>query len=682
MACGDLSIRFNSGEGKRSSSCRESSADTRSVAYSCTWQVCQNVPHSRPTNPTWQSVDILFRRESPSARTAWPGNPTDVNVLITCTEGELHATAETLGSSAALQFLLQCVSATKTSVGREGTLAKLLVPCKQGRVARSDIVVLRLVDCQFAELVTDFAEPRQSFARNPIEPTPFQRLEEVFSASCAGILLRQDQKNASIESRSLALEDELLNRLSFPWILDYPEARQTLAIVEGSRTHPVNGGTGPSIYLAAKALGINMIVLDSAGHWLEGPEYAHWRHAFIPTKLVDPPDPDFSGRIVKSIQQYGGNVDGIVTFCDSYMSHVAIAAQRLGLPTSAPQAYDVATDKYKTSIFEKHAAYRASGVEETMKIAMETQLDYPIIIKPCNSWSSEGVFRVDQLSELETAVRSIDTARHGKDIVIEPYCNGPEVDANFVLLDGEVLFFEICDDCPKSADVNGTGSLGTFIELDSVFPSALPQCEIDLLRNAFHQSLLRLGLRNGIMHLEGRIRNSSKEYSTVEGITDLNPCQSLSDDKPSPWLIEINPRPPGMKGTQVIESTHGIDYWGLAMLLALGDRDRAQALSDPFMNGPQYTCVMVFIPADYPLDGCEGVFDSDDICVDLMQRRPDLRAHVSKCGCLVQRGQRVPHPSTGVNSFLAYFNVFSRSSRTEALKLAQQVRAEVKFVFK
>lgn len=136
-----------------------------------------------------------------------------------------------------------------------------------------------------------------------------------------------------------------------------------------------------------------------------------------------------------------------------------------------------------------------------------------------------------------------------------------------------------------------------------------------------------------------------------------------------------------MKGTQVIESTHGVDYWGLAMLLALRDKERVRALAHPFKNGPQYTCVMVFIPAYYQIESCEGIFDSGDICLDLMRRRPDLAAHVSKCGCLVQKGQRVAHPSTGINSFLAYFNVFSRSSREEALYLAQQVRAEVRFAF-
>lgn len=109
---------------------------------------------------------------------------------------------------------------------------------------------------------------------------------------------------------------------------------------------------------------------------------------------------------------------------------------------------------------------------------------------------------MDQRSDLEQAVRSIDTARHGDELVIEPYCDGPEFDANFVILDGEILFFEICDDFPKSADKDVSAPFRTFIELDSVFPSRLPKHEIDMIRDAFHQSLLRLGLCDGIMHLK------------------------------------------------------------------------------------------------------------------------------------------------------------------------------------
>ncbi|KAI9737814.1 MAG: hypothetical protein M1834_009183 [Cirrosporium novae-zelandiae] len=678
MTSHDIVIQSNKGE----------------VWFECCWQLYEN-PQRLSADQSWQSLDVVFKVKSHSPAVSQLENyATDASVLFSGAQGGLEqVTPEGLGSAAAFQFLHQCLRAAKTAPSGRECVAKLIVPLIKGHIVRSDIVPLRFLDCECVESALSFAEPLQFYPGHAIPKDKFDQLGELFSASAAGLLLHgesEDSLGMSTRASSPIVEAELENRLSFPWMIEHPPSRRTLAIVEGSRVHPDNGGTGPGIYLAAKALGINMVVLDNAGHWLQGPEYAHWREAFIPTKLVDPPDADFTNRIINSIRSYGKQVDGIVTFCDSYMVHIAQAAQELSLPTSVPEAYEIATDKYKTSVFEGHHAFRASSAEEAVDIATKENLAYPLIIKPCNGWSSEGVFRVDNLSSLTSAVRSIDTTRHGKEFVIERYCAGPEVDVNLVLLDGEILFFEACDDFPKGADINSSDgssaaaiSTRTFIELNSVFPSALPDEELSLLRTSFHNSLLRLGLKSGIMHLEGRVDRSTVEYCTQNGIMDLHPLPNPNPNPPSPWLIEINPRPPGMKGTQIIESTHGIDYWGLAMLISLSDTARTRALSHSYKNGPQYTCIMVFIPADYPLSSyTEGIFDSDDICAELLARRPDIAKHISRCGCLVKRGQKVPHPSSGVNSFLAYFNVFSRRGRKEALEVARTVREEVRFAFR
>jgi hypothetical protein len=196
------------------------------------------------------------------------------------------------------------------------------------------------------ETAVSFAEPLESYRGLAITPSDTSNLVALFSAATAGLILHYTSEKESddeIEALSLAVESELDNRLSFPWISSENIQRRTLVLVEGSRAHPDNGGTAPSIYLAAGALGINLVVLDNSGHWLEGPEYAHWREAFIPTKLTDPPEEGFADRIVKSVKTYGKPVDGIVTFCDSYATQVAQAAQRLGLRTASPDALRIAT---------------------------------------------------------------------------------------------------------------------------------------------------------------------------------------------------------------------------------------------------------------------------------------------------------------------------------------------------
>ena len=620
--------------------------------------------------------------------------------MLTGEKGSLVRMTSTAfgGGSAAFKFLLESLRAAISPSNACCCLSKFIVPLAKGQIIRSDIVPLRFVDCEVVVLASSFAEPLQVYSGEPVSRDQLHRLDEILKSSTAGLLLKDRYFTGDIRTGLSALSSradaELENRLSFSWIADEPLRRLRLAIVEGSRFHPDHGGNGPNIYLTANALGIDIVVLDNHGHWLESGSYEHWREAFIPTKLDGAADPELAGRIVASVRSYDKPIDGVITFWEQYQADVARAAKRLGLPTLAsPESYRIATNKYETSIFAGHDAFRASSAEEAVRLAQETKVEFPLIVKPCRGYSSDGVTRVSNLSELSAAASSINPERHGNEFVVERYCPGPEVDANFVLMDGEIIFFESCDDFPKTAEDpnarNGSSpAASTFHEVNSVFPSALPQKEQDLIRDNFHEILSRLGFKSGIMHLEGRVDHSSVEYRQENGVLDLAPLPvfngngtSTKSKELSPWLIDINPRPPGMMGTQIIESTWGVDYWGLGMLLSLRDKPRVRALSQPYELGPQYTCVMVFISADYD-PSYEGIFDSDDICAELFVRRPDLAKHVSRYGCLAKRGQRIPHPHTGINTFIAYFNVFSRLSRREALKLAAVVREEVRFVFR
>jgi hypothetical protein len=575
------------------------------------------------------------------------------------------------GSLAAFNFLLECLSAATSVGGNHGRAVKLIIPRVQGYVVRSDIIPLRLIDCPLAEAVVSFAEPRQYFAGQAISNQAFELLPAAFAAAAGGVLLAYKAAPVcDIMSDLLLLDSELQNRLSFPWLTENQPPRQTLAMLCGGRYPPEYGGTGNSIYPAAKALGIDVVVFDAPGHWLEGPNYAHWREAFIPIELGR--DPGFPKRLADAIRKYGKKIDGIVTFFESYLVAVATAAAELSLPAQPPRAYEIATDKYETSLAEGHKAFRASSLDEATAIAHQAALSYPLIIKPCRGWSSEGVTRVQNNGELSAAIRAIDTERHGTAFVIEQYCDGPEVDANLVLCDGELLFFEVSDDFPKSAEANATG--GNFIEFANVLPSNLPDRELDILRDSLLQSLLRLDLKSGMYHLEARVQHSRMEYVLKNDIMDLSHRQSPPNAEPRAWLIEINPRPPGIQTSDATACTYGIDYWGLGLLFPLADTARIRALSIPFVSGPQYWCEIVFIPVEHG-----GVFDSDDVCVELMQRRPDLAAHISKAVCHWKRGEKVPAPELGVTAWVAYFLVFSRMSRAHVLELAQTVRQEVRF---
>ncbi|RCI13282.1 hypothetical protein L249_0304 [Ophiocordyceps polyrhachis-furcata BCC 54312] len=626
---------------------------------------------SDPSSPTsWKCFDLHFKATSRSPHLSRPES-----LLFIIVDGDHHHEIrhQDFGSAAAFNFMLDCLFAANDKDG--DVFARLVVPQSRGYIVRSDIISLRMLDCPLIRCLVSFCKPHQFFDGQSIVPVDDQsrQLLAVLVASAAGMRLKRlySSIGSFFDSPWVALDVEMRNRLSFPWLSEQAPQRRTLAIVDGGITGPDSGGTGGCIYMAAEALGIDMVVLDTPNHWVNGPRFSHWRKATVPLETPLEPNPDFVDQIVKAVRSYDGHVDGIVTMRDHYKLPVAEAALQLSLPTYPPPAYEIATDKYKTSVSEGHDAYRASNAEEASAILRRENLDFPLIIKPTNGFLSEGVVRVQSLDQLEAGVQAINTQRHGKEFVMEKYCDGPEVDANLVLCDEEVLFFEASDDFPKSGDADGE----SFLELANVLPSTLPAKELALLQDSLRRSLLRMGFKDGFYHLEARVENSSMEYAEQNGILDLKE-RNVSGGKapPSSWLVEVNPRPPGIQAAEAVRHTYGIDYFGIALLFALEDKQRVRQLSHPFLQGPQYWCEMVFIPVEKG-----GVFASEDVCVDLSRRRPDLAASVSESFCFMRRGDRVSDPRTGVNSWVAYFNVFSRRGRRHLLEVAEEIRREVRF---
>jgi biotin carboxylase len=629
---------------------------------------------SRLSNSLAESIDCLFSSVTQADHFFKSDESLQIYTL------DQHASTQlsiaSCGSDGTYEHFLE----TLLTVSKSGKqkLVRFMVPLAEGFITRSDVISIRLQDCTLVDRVVSFAKPMQHYkgrAKGQLSSISAILLQAT-AAICTNI-----ESVPDTDAARARLDQELDVRLSFPWILPEAPEVKTLALVTTNGAFLEYDQIG--LTRAVTTLGVRLVVLDTTPHWLE--KDTTTIDAFLPLHLTEPQTDDIAEEILASLKAYGKSIDGIMTFADTYWPSVAAAATKLGLPTAAPEALRIATNKYHTSVYAGHEAYHASSLDEALEVLSKHRLPYPVIVKPCGGWSSEGVSLVNTSEEFETAIRSINASRHGPEVVIEPYCDGPEFDINFVLQDGEVLFEEMCDDLPKTGDTNGpnVGSLCNFHELYGIYPSILPESELQMIRESFLDILLSLGLRDGVFHLEGRMEHSSVEYLPKDGIMELSDRTKpgIQVLKPKPWLLEINVRPPGMTSSRLMESTYGVDYWGLAVLSAIGDKKRVRALSQPFSTGPQYTAIMVFIPADFPLT-CEGVYESDDVCADLMARRPDLRAHISSSNCLLKRGAKVPHPSTGRNTFVAVFNIFSRTSRAKAQAIAHEVRAAVRYSFR
>lgn len=485
-----------------------------------------------PPSSNWRLITVEFEpvpRSSEDCSTTWSLSD-DVVLFLE----NVEATEAIFGSAGAIRNLAECLTTTRADSQSKVHVVKLIAPKVSGRLVRSDIIQLRLWGCEWATSIATLAEPDKVLDVDVLSSlTP--QLADIFKAAAALIHVREGEPGLASH------EEDLTQRLSFPWYLTHQRSQSCLVIVEGGHTHPKNGGWAPLIYHSARALGLKIIVIDKPGHWLEGPEFAQWREKFIATDLPYDPDEEFVDRIIVAVRKYGDQVDGMITLCDRFKAPVALACQKLGLPTENAEAYNIATSKYRTSALAGHGCYLETSVDGALRSAAQGSFTWPIVVKPCIGWSSEGVSRVNNIEALTAAVQAISTDRHGEEFIMEPYCDGPEVDVNIVMMDGEMVFHEISDDFPKPAEITAAIS-SSFLELDCVLPSILPETELALLAEKCREMLLLMGFRNGVFHTEWRVQNSSCEYQSTEGKVELQARVNIAEgQQPCAWLHEVNP---------------------------------------------------------------------------------------------------------------------------------------------
>ncbi|KAI8624428.1 glutathione synthetase ATP-binding domain-like protein [Xylariaceae sp. FL1651] len=708
---------------------------TQKIGIDCSWKIS---PVTTFQLTPLQTVDIIFSTIPdssclPKVNTVGLG---EISLQTDRSKGAIVVNPEVLGSDAAFQFLKDCLGAAAKST--DSRIARLVIPLQRGTIIRSDIFPLRLRDAFWVEKAASFSTPLQVFPGSLLnfeQASPIS-LIEIFRASAGAVLIKPTPCQSQLEGRlrfpnvSNEVEVDFGNKLAVSWISSSSVPRKRLVLVGCSNQDPAGGGWTQFAHHAALALGIDLVIIDRDDGWLAQGDYSSWYEALLPASAAwwaDPSGSAMADEIVELVENYKAKntgdgdkektIDGIVTFTEAFQVPVSQAASRLGLPHEPSSAFETATNKHKLGMFQGRPAFLISSADEVLDLvdSRGNELGFPLIIKPCFGLNSEGVSRVDKASEVQYAIevaRNSGKSRLGGKVLVERYCDGPEVDVNMVFVDGEVMFEEICDDFPKGADVNNVGTNASssasvdtkgaktqelaqssvqnhqrnFHETTMMFPSALPIDELIALRNAVKSAITSMGFKSGVMHVEARIAQSRFDYRSTDGIVDLRPrhgdditVQETEKNTPSPWIIEVNPRPPGLFASQTPQSVYGIDYWGISLLLAVGDKARAAALSRPFAGGAQSHTALVLIRADFDADKCEGIFDSDDVCAELVTRRPELGRHISRCGCLLKRGQKIPHPREGRNTFIAYFNISSRTSRLEALSIAETVRREVRY---
>ncbi|KAI9150233.1 putative peptide transporter ptr2 [Paramyrothecium foliicola] len=549
----------------------------------------------------------------------------------------------------------------------------------EGQVIRCDFLERRFEGCHFVHhaksFLTPLAEVSALTKKELIEPNFLCQLPK----AVGGIISLLSDSHHQQEFLG-EIEDELLKRLTFPWLSQEPIRQRRVVWVQGRD----NFESIHRAYEAAWALGITLVIVDQAGHWLEddkGP-YAYLREAFI-TCSIDV-DAGLPQRLYDVVKTYPQHVDGLVTISDVRLASVAKASEMLGLPTSPSESYTIAGDKGASRLLEPKAASDfvavVSGVHELDDLVAkhEGEIPYPLIVKPSLGWNSDCVSKVKNLEEMRNAVKRA-SERHANaptkvtKTVIEPYISGPEVDANFVMLDGEILYFQVLDDFPSTGDTLDVAASAeaaaapNFMETIMLQPSGLPEDELEVLKEGLKESVLRQGFSSGVFHCEARVRNSRTSYRPRKdnGLLDLHIPEEIPATKPACYLHENNARTPGYPGTVSALLAHGVDYYAIRLLFALGDaQQRIRALSVPFAHGSQYTLGLTVFP---PTRG--GIMETEDAIAEMLENHPYMRDWIVDYQTMRKGGAVVYGPDDTQLWFIGYADLTGAQPTTNELSV-------------
>lgn len=420
---------------------------------------------------------------------------------------------------------------------------------------------------------------------------------------------------------------------------------------------------------AAFNLGIHITIVGQRGRWLQYQGFCQSVEKYIDIDMEL--DGGLADRIVDALIKDGTAYDGITTFTDTYFVDVAKVAIHLKLPTAPLSAVETAVDKYKTrSLFpgDCNSLQVDSAAELRQSISDGLVIAYPLIVKPSQGWASEGVSKVTNEAELFAAVAALEPANYGTHIVVETYLDGPEVDANFVLQDGKILFYELVDDFPCTSERDDLPGQGSFLETEMLYPSKLPPNESDIIRDELKSMLVKLGFHTGVFHLEARIANSLMAYSSANGV-DLRPHGKQLTKAPTVTLLEINQRAPGIMAQYMTAFKSGVDWNALHLLAALQDTVRFTALAHEYAPEAQPTAAIVFINTEVP-----GTYNGECFAVDLKRRRPDLGAIIYQGGSYY----RYTNPIATAPNLVGHLLVSSDKGRESILAATREIQREIR----
>jgi biotin carboxylase len=269
---------------------------------------------------------------------------------------------------------------------------------------------------------------------------------------------------------------------------------------------------------ASKKLGYRAVVTDPS----EEAPGAKWADLFV---CLDPSDIKAHEQLVKK-----ENICGIVTCqMENPLKLMALLAQKFQMPFPSPKAIERARNKLlmKQTFIDGEVPCAFGTLFRNYEQASKTNLssrDFPLIIKPLDSHSSRGVFKVQNQEELlDKYPISSDYSSTGE-VLVEEFIQGPEISVEGICAREKTTIVQVTDKTITPYPYT--------VEIQHSQPSALPENILRQVEIIVKKAAEVLELNDCGIHAELKI--------THEGPKMIEMAARLGGDHISSWLTLLS----------------------------------------------------------------------------------------------------------------------------------------------
>lgn len=249
---------------------------------------------------------------------------------------------------------------------------------------------------------------------------------------------------------------------------------------------------------------------------------------------------------VKEIAQKE-RVDYIMTACgDQPMLTMAVVSEELGLPCylSKEQVLNFTNKMYmKRLMVENEIPTSAFKTFTSKEVIDTTGLNYPLVVKPVDSNGSKGVHKVNNREELEKYLPDAFRYTLTDTIIIEEWCEGVEISADFYICNGKAKKVMWCQVNKYEIDDH------TRVIYQSIIPPTLSEKAAETLMQIADKIVVGYGVDNApllvqvmvngddvkVIELSARLGGGAK-YKTIQHVTGFNVLranmESMLGEKP------------------------------------------------------------------------------------------------------------------------------------------------------